>query len=93
MGDATLDLQCTQLYSLQGFQSFCGIYIVPFTLPCHHAGLDLGWKATDHRPPVSLQVWCKSNRKVVFLVPVVKSQPSVSLFGLVPLTGPDFTHW
>lgn len=46
MRDATLVFQCTQLYFLWGFQSFGGIYIALFTLPCHHAGLDLDWEAT-----------------------------------------------
>lgn len=64
-----------------------------FTLSCHHAGFDLDWEATEHTPPVLLLVWCKSDRKVGFLVPVVKTQPHVNLFGLLPLIGPDFTHW
>lgn len=91
----TLVLQWTQLYSLWGFQSFCGIYIALFSLPPHLVEIDFDWEARQHRPPVPLLLWCKSGRKVLFLATVVKSQPHVSLFGFLHLTGiwSGFTHW
>lgn len=93
--DGTLVLQWTQLYSLRGFQSFCGIYVALLSLLPHLVGFDLDWEAIQHRPPVPLLLWCKSNMKVGLLVTLVKSQTHVSLFGLLPSTvaGPGFTRW
>lgn len=93
--DGTLVLQCAQLYFLWGFQSFCGIYTAMLSLPPHLVGFGLDWKATQCRPPVPLLLWCKSNMKAGFLVSIMKSQPHVSLFGLLPstVTGPGFAHW
>lgn len=90
MEDGTLVLQ---LYSLQGFQSFWWIYITLLNLSPRLVGFDLDREATQHRPPASLLLWCKSNIKVGFLVTVVKSQSHVRLFGRLPsiVLAPGFT--
>lgn len=77
MEDGSLVLQCVQLYFLWGFQRFCRIYITLFSLPAHLTEFNSDWEATENRPLVLLLFWCKSSIKVVILVTVVKSQPSL----------------